>query len=204
MRKALFLLVVPALLAGCGGDDQGAKPRARAKPKPEPLTLEVGASSRKVTTNPTVTIRGRVTSGATVTAGQKAASVHGVRFRVRVRLKVGVNRVRLTARKQGFLTSRKVVRYKRAEPPPVTTPAQTVPQAPPQQDSGAPQPNGGYAQGSGCPAGQSPSRPGSGVSGCVPECGAEANDSSGCGHDAPCPAGEVRANPTEGCIPNDE
>jgi len=103
--------------------------------------LEVRPLSQKVTTDPTVTVRGRVTPGATVIVGKREAWVRGGRFRARVRLKVGLNRIRVTARKAGHRTEQERLRIRRREPPPVVVPTDTPPGQPeqqPQQQSTAP------------------------------------------------------------------
>ena len=78
MRKALLAILVPALVGvGCGGDDQPQTAKRPAKTEPKPLTLETFPVTRKATTNSTITIRGRVTPGASVRVGKSAGRVRG-------------------------------------------------------------------------------------------------------------------------------
>lgn len=122
-RGALLVLVSVALVGGCSNEKEEAK-RPAPKPQPKPLTLEVRDLSKKVTTNEAITVRGSVTPGARVTVGKKEARVQGGSFRARVRLRVGVNRIRIVAKKTGYVTERKRLRITRREPPPVVQPTQ--------------------------------------------------------------------------------
>ena len=162
MRKALVLLLA-AVLFSCGGEGDLPKREARVKPEPKPLTLEVRNPSQRVTTNQTISIVGRVTPDATVTVGGKDAEVRDGRFRARVRLKVGVNRVKITARKPGYTHEAQLLRIKRSQPRPASTPAQTAPATPKQPETSqqqtppsAPEPN----INPNCPGGQEPTTSG--------------------------------------------
>lgn len=192
MRKALPLLLAPVLLLGCSNGDTARLPQPRAKPAPRALTLEVRSASRKVTTNPTAIIRGRVTPGTRVEVGTKNARVRGGRFRIRVLLEVGVNRIKIVATKLGYATARKRLTRRRT-PPPVSAAAT----GPPQRQQGAQQ----------CPPGQAPSKSGSG---CTSECGSDSADQGGCSTDSAtsCPAGERYDESLPACVsagpdPND-
>ncbi len=124
MRKALFLLVVLGLLAGCGGDGEEEARKPPPRPKPKPLTLEVQRLESNVTTEAAVTVRGRVTPGATVAVGRERARVDRGRFQAQVDLDVGVNRIDITARKPGYRTEQARLTIRRREQPPAAQPAQ--------------------------------------------------------------------------------
>jgi hypothetical protein len=136
MRKALLVLLLPALLLGCGGEDGALDPQARAKPKPKQLTLKVRPLDEKATTKAVITIRGRVTPGARVSVGEKEAHVRDERFSARIRLKVGVNRIKVVARKAGHVTKRRALKIKRRKPvvPPTQAPQQGTPQNPSREE----------------------------------------------------------------------
>lgn len=106
------------------------------KPASKPLRLNYVVN--RTTTRSTAAISGRVTPGSEVFANDGQAWVAGERFRVRVPLRVGTNRLTVTARKPGHREVRKRVAIRRSEPRPVITPAPTTPapgtpQSPPQQ-----------------------------------------------------------------------
>ncbi len=134
-RGALLVLVSVGLLGGCSNENEEQAKRPAPKPQPKPLTLEVSSLTEKTTTNEAITLRGSVTPGAQVTVGRNAATVQDGRFRARVKLRVGVNRIRIVAQKTGYVTERKRVRIKRREPPPVVQPTQT----PQDEEGGQPQ-----------------------------------------------------------------
>lgn len=209
------LLLAGALLAGCSvGNDRAANQTAPAPPKP--LTLELASSSSTATSASVLTVRGRATPGAQVTAGQtQARVVEDGRFRARVRLRVGLNRISVTAHKPGHETVRERLAIRRSAPPPVSTPTQTAPvQCPPGQI----RQNGSCLEGAelnprrakpSCPAGRLPQN-----GDCIKKCpGGYDPTPSGCrlrdnaappkppqGEHGPCPPGYEDEPGSDACI----
>lgn len=118
VARALLFSVVLTGLVGCGEEEEASKtPPAKATPKS--LTLQVASLPRK-SAGPAITVRGLVTPGAWVTVGKLKARVRRGRFRIRIRLKVGINDVKITARKPGYRIEHQRVQVKRSSPPPST------------------------------------------------------------------------------------
>jgi hypothetical protein len=131
MRRALIGAFALVLLAGCGSDDGAPRSDDAAKPAAEPVALKVDPPSRTVTTDE-LTVQGAVTPGSRVTVDGREASVNGGRFRARVPLEAGSNRIEVIARRRGYLAGRDRLAVKRRAPAPVAVPTQTTPTEPPQ------------------------------------------------------------------------
>jgi hypothetical protein len=130
VRRTLTVVAVllgpTALLAGCATDaldpPEGAAARGAKK-----VQLSVTGPSGGLTTQArSVRVAGRVTRGASVRVGGEPVMVSGRRFRARVSLRLGRNRIRVVARKAGRRTTRRAVTVTReAVPAPVVTPEPT-------------------------------------------------------------------------------
>ena len=198
------MVLAGGLIAGCSNDTEQAK-SPPPPPKPKPLTLRVHALNHKVTMHTTLVVEGRVTPGARVTVGKKGARVRGGRFRARVRLKLGANRINVTALKTGYVTERKRLRIKRKRPPPPVAATPTPP--PPQQQSGS----------EGCPPGlvrqgtQACVQAGGNPAGCGGDRYSTPTKSGGCigpahpptppAQPGDCPPGQVPVGQTGACAP---
>ena len=99
---------------------------SRTAPKPKPkMVLRVRRPPRAVATDE-VLVTGSVTRGATITGRGQDARVHRGRFHIRLKLRVGVNRFTVVARRDGHRTTRRRVRVLRRPPaPPPPTPSVT-------------------------------------------------------------------------------
>jgi hypothetical protein len=126
---AIVLLAAPfALGAGCSAEP-AASPSAQAAKGDGEVRLTVTRPERgAVTRASTVQVRGRVSRRAIVRVNGAEASTAGRRFRSRVGLRVGRNRIRVVARRAGLAASRRtivVTRRRPAPPAPVPAPAPT-------------------------------------------------------------------------------
>jgi hypothetical protein len=147
---AAVAAVLGLSVAGCGGGDSPkapGKPKRSAPAQVPPVLLAVSKPPASVA-DATVTIQGRITPGAKVVVEGKPATPSQNRFRVKVPLALGKNRITIEASKAGFRPARKTVIVKRAQAPGYSTPGGTTPY---RDRSGSPAPNPN------CPPGTAPS-----------------------------------------------
>jgi hypothetical protein len=114
-----LLALVPAFFTGCGADtveDAGASAAQGKKTLRLSITSPRGGKSTRARS---IRIRGRVARGASVRVNGRRAAVSGRRFRSRQSLDVGRNRIRVVARKDGYVRKRRTVTVtrKRNRPP---------------------------------------------------------------------------------------
>lgn len=141
LRCALAFLAVST--AGCG--DGGSGPNAGSDARPVAVERTVTADAPPPTPVVRLTVRrpprvvsgddllvaGVVTRGSRVTVRGRPAGVQRGRFRTRLKLRVGVNRFTIVARRAGHQTTRRRIRVRRKPPPPPPPPpVAQVPAAP--------------------------------------------------------------------------
>lgn len=132
MRRWPVVLAVLSVAAGAGCASTATPPEPSG-PAGEPTAAERSPVALSVTAptgdtrRATITLRGRVTAGSEVRAKGRRAVTVGRRFRARVGLHLGVNRIRVVAHKPGWRPARETVRVTRKPPlPPPPTPTPTV------------------------------------------------------------------------------
>jgi glucodextranase-like protein len=111
------------VLSGCAAS--AAAPPAKRSPRPATDAVTLRVSRVAPTRSSSVLVRGSVTRGGRVTVSGRRAVVHAGRFRARVTLAVGSNRIRIVARKAGYATVRRTVTIRRRSTPPASTPEPT-------------------------------------------------------------------------------
>jgi len=146
LQRALLACGVSAamLLGGCGGSDSADQsqvataapaaemPTTPATPEPMPkVVLSLRRPPRNISGDD-VLVAGTVTRGASITVRGRRAVVRRGRFRIRLKVRVGVNRFTVVARRDGHRTARRLLRVRREPPPP---PPQLTP-APPARTPG--------------------------------------------------------------------
>jgi hypothetical protein len=125
---AIIAAALAAVLAGCAADtpvDTGLSAAKGAKTIRLSIVGPRDGTSIRVRT---LRLSGHVTRGATVRVNGKPAAVAGRRFSARVSLRLGRNKVRVTASKAGYVTKRRmltVTRKRKPVPAPAPTPAPT-------------------------------------------------------------------------------
>jgi hypothetical protein len=136
--RAATALSILALLAGCGNDNAqqsstlAKAPRATAAATPTPPKPRLRLTVRRLpkrTSGDSVTIRGTVSRGSTVTLRGRRAWISGNRFRAKLRLRTGGNRITAVARQPGYRTRRvrlRIVRTAPAPPAPTSAPQPTT------------------------------------------------------------------------------
>jgi hypothetical protein len=177
------LCALAVALASCGGGNSdggaGSSTQSDAAAK-QPVALKV-ADLPSRTTKPAVTISGTAPEGTEVNVDGKPVLLDGTKFRARVKLDLGTNRIKVDASRFGDLSSTTTVSIKRVEAP---KPPTTVSQPP----------AGGGDNGNPCPPGQEP----------VTHMGP-----THCGKLAPadpgqCPPGQVPVGSTGACGPPED
>jgi hypothetical protein len=144
VRLAIAALTVAAFtVLGCNSGDDAANQRAPGPPAAAPAAQErtpplptVALRFRRpprTIRRAFVTIVGKATPGALVTTrGRRTRVPASGRFRLKLRVRIGVNRMVVAARKDGYRSTRRRVRVRRLTPPaPPPEPAANADRCPP-------------------------------------------------------------------------